>query len=114
MLDLLSRALIVAALVGATAPLVGSFLVQRRLALLGDGIGHVALTGVAVGWLAGTTFGLVPADSLAVPGAILAAVLGALAIEMVRGRSASADVALALLFYGGIASGTLLIKLAGG
>ena len=42
-----------ALLVGLSAPVVGTYLVHRRLAMLGDGIGHVALTGVAVGWLVG-------------------------------------------------------------
>jgi len=111
---LMQRALLVAALVGAAAPIVGTYLVQRRLALLGDGIGHVALTGVALGWLIGAGMGLTP-GALAVPGAIAAAVLGAIAIELVRatGRT-SGDLALAIMFYGGIAGGAVLIKLAGG
>jgi zinc transport system permease protein len=112
---LMLRAIIAAVLVGATAPVVGTFLVQRRLALLGDGIGHVALTGVAVGWLVGSAAGLMPRDALAVPGAIIFSILGALAIEVVRWRGrTSADLALALLFYGGIALGALLIKAGGG
>ncbi|WP_262106878.1 metal ABC transporter permease [Arthrobacter sp. Marseille-P9274] len=109
------RALIIAVLVGVAAPVMGTYLVQRRLALLGDGIGHVALTGVAMGWLAGSAAGLAPYDMLAVPGAVIAAVAGAILIEVVRERGrTSADVALALLFYGGIAGGVLLIGIAGG
>ncbi|VTR78838.1 High-affinity zinc uptake system membrane protein ZnuB [Cellulomonas hominis] len=112
---LMQRALLAAVLVGAAAPVVGTFLVQRRLALMGDGIGHVALTGVALGWLVGTWAGLVPQDTLAVPGAVVAAVIGSVAIEWVRARGrTSGDLALALMFYGGIAGGVLLIKLAGG
>lgn len=112
---LMRRALLVALVVGVTAPVIGTYLVQRRLSLLGDGIGHVALTGVAVGWLVGSVVGLVPRDALAVPGAVVAAVLGAVAIELVRERGrTSGDVALALLFYGGIAGGVLLISQAGG
>ena len=37
--------------VGLLAPAVGFFLVQRRLSLIGDGIGHVAFAGVALGYL---------------------------------------------------------------
>ena len=53
MIDLLSypfmvRALIAATVTGLAAPAIGTYLVQRRLALLGDGLGHVAVTGVAV------------------------------------------------------------------
>ena len=111
----MQRALVAALLVGVSAPVVGTYLVQKRLALLGDGIGHVALTGVALGWLVGSAMGLVPDDVLAVPGAVVAAVAGSVLIEVVRRRGrTSGDLALAILFYGGIAGGVLLIGLAGG
>ncbi len=104
--DFMQRALVAALLVGLAAPAIGTFMVQRRLALLGDGIGHVALTGVALGFLTGTAPVLT---------AVLVSVLGAVAIELVRERGrTSGDVALALLFYGGIAGGVLLISLAPG
>lgn len=98
------RALLASVLIGLTAPVVGIYLVQRRLALIGDGMGHIALTGVAVGVLTGTA----PVGT-----ALVAAVLGAVLIEVVRltGRT-SADVILAVLFYGGIAGGVVLIGLA--
>ncbi|ANC29848.1 High-affinity zinc uptake system membrane protein ZnuB [Isoptericola dokdonensis DS-3] len=112
---LMQRALLAALLVGACAPVVGTYLVQRRLALLGDGIGHVALTGVALGWLVGSTMGLVPVDALAIPGAIVASVVGSVLIEVVRRRGrTSGDLALAIMFYGGIAGGVLIIGIAGG
>jgi zinc transport system permease protein len=112
---LMQRALLAAVLVGLAAPVIGTYLVQRKLSLLGDGIGHVALTGVALGWLIGSVLGLTPNDALAIPGAVAAAVVGALAIELVRERGrTSGDVALALLFYGGIAGGVLIISQAGG
>lgn len=107
--------LIIAVLIGLTAPIVGTFLVQKRLSLLGDGLGHVALTGVAIGWLVGAVLQTSPADLLAVPGALVLSVIGAVAIELVRevGHT-SRDVALAILFYGGIAGGVVIIQLAGG
>lgn len=112
---LMQRALIAAVLVGAAAPVIGTYLVQRRLALLGDGIGHIALTGVAAGWLVGSIAGLTPPDTLALPGAMALAVLGAVGIEWVRHKGRiTGDVAMAVLFYGGIAGGVLLIKIAGG
>jgi zinc transport system permease protein len=99
----MQRALVAAVLVGLAAPAVGTYLVQRRLALMGDGIGHTALTGVALGFLLGT------APTLT---AVLTAAAGAIAIELIRERGrASGDVALAMLFYGGIAGGVLLISL---
>ncbi|GAA3304531.1 hypothetical protein GCM10020295_55910 [Streptomyces cinereospinus] len=48
--DFMQRALLAAVLVGITAPAVGIYLVQRRQALMGDGIGHVAMTGVGLGF----------------------------------------------------------------
>ncbi len=109
------RSLVAALLVGISAPVVGTYLVHRRLAMLGDGIGHVALTGVAMGWIVGSAANLVPIDQLAVPGALVASIAAAVTIELVRqsGRT-SADVVLAVLFYGGIAAGVVLIGLAGG
>jgi zinc transport system permease protein len=79
---------------------VGTFLVQRRLALMGDGIGHVAVTGVALGLLTGAS----PTWT-----AVLVAIAGAVLIEIIRERGqTNGDVALALLFYGGLAGGILL------
>src|SRR5690349_22771907 len=99
------RAVIAATVTGLAAPTVGTYLVQRRLSLLGDGIGHICVTGVALGLLTGTSPTLT---------AIAIAVLGALLIELIRASGkASGDVALALLFYGGIAGGLVLISFAG-
>ena len=112
---MMQRSLLAAIIVGVTAPIIGTYLVHRRLAMLGDGIGHISLTGVALGWLLGAVASVTPANSWAIPGAIVVSVLGAVAIELVRqsGRT-SGDTALAMLFYGGIAGGVLLIGLAGG
>jgi len=101
----MQRALIAAILTGLAAPVVGTYLVQRRLSLMGDGIGHVAVTGVSIGLLTGVA----PTWT-----ALLAAVAGAVLIEVIRERGhASGDVALALLFYGGLAGGILLSGLGG-
>ncbi len=103
--DFMVRALLGALFTGLAAPAVGTYLVQRRLALMGDGIGHIAVTGVALGLLTGTSPILT---------AVIVATIGAVLLEVIRekGRT-SGDVALALLFYGGIAGGVLLIGLAG-
>jgi zinc transport system permease protein len=103
--DFMRRALLAAALVGLAAPSIGVYLVQRRLSLMGDGIGHVAFTGVAAGLLAGVS----PLVT-----AMIAAVLGGLIIELLRERGRTAgDVALAIIFYGGIAGGALMTYMAG-
>ncbi|MBT2400988.1 metal ABC transporter permease [Streptomyces sp. ISL-100] len=102
----MQRALLAAVLVGITAPAVGIYLVQRRQALMGDGIGHVAMTGVGLGFLLSTN---------PVWMAALVSIAGAIAMELIRwyGRMRG-DMALAMLFYGGMAGGVLLINLAPG
>src|SRR5262249_50175532 len=93
------------AIVGVLAPAVGFFLVQRRQSLIGDGIGHVAFAGVAAGILLGVSPVLT---------ALAAALLGGVAIELLRSRGRTAgDQALALVFYTGIALGVVLIARAG-
>lgn len=100
---LMQRALIAAILVGVIAPAVGIYLVQRRQALMGDGIGHVAMTGVGLGFLLSTS---------PVWMATVVAIVGSIAMELIRayGRTRG-DIALAMLFYGGMAGGVLLINL---
>ncbi|MGJ9414393.1 metal ABC transporter permease [Aeromicrobium sp. CF4.19] len=103
--EFMRLALVAAVFTGLSAPAIGTYLVQRRLALLGDGLGHVALTGVALGLLTGTTPILT---------ALVVAALGAALIEVLRSFTrTSGDLALAMLFYGGIAGGVLLVNLAG-
>lgn len=102
----MQRALLAAVLVGITAPAVGIYLVQRRQALMGDGIGHVAMTGVGLGFLLSWS---------PVWMATLISVLGAVLMELIRwyGRTRG-DIALAMLFYGGMAGGVMFINLAPG
>ncbi|HTF11662.1 MAG TPA: metal ABC transporter permease [Asanoa sp.] len=103
--EFMIRAFIGAVVIGLTAPALGIYLVQRRMSLIGDGVGHVALTGVGVGLLL---------DRSPVLTAVIVSAIGAIAIELIRERGrTSGDVALALLFYGGIAGGVMLVGLSG-
>jgi len=93
------------AVVGVLAPAVGFFLVQRRMSLIGDGVGHVAFAGVAFGYL----IGVAPVAT-----ALVASVGGAIAVEWLRANKRTAgDQALALLFYTGIAAGVVIVSAAG-
>lgn len=93
------------AVVGVLAPAVGFFLVQRGQSLIGDGIGHVAFAGVAAGILL---------DVAPVLTALVAAVLGGVAVELLRSRGGTAgDQALALVFYTGLALGVVFVSAAG-
>jgi zinc transport system permease protein len=105
-LSFMQRALAAGVVVGVFAPLIGTFLVQKRLSLIGDGIGHVAFAGVGAGLL----FGWGPIGT-----ALVFAVAGSLGVEWLRAhRKASGDLALALFFYSGIALGVVLVSLGGG
>lgn len=102
----MQRALLAAVLVGVIAPAIGIYLVQRRQPLMGDGIGHVAMTGVGLGFLL---------NSSPVWMATLVSVAGSVLMELIRwyGRTRG-DIALAMLFYGGMAGGVLFVNLAPG
>jgi zinc transport system permease protein len=104
-LEFMRLAFAAGAIVGLLAPVVGFFLVQRQMSLIGDGIGHVAFAGVAAGYL----FGISPVWT-----ALVAAVVGAAGIEWLRAhRRTAGDQALALVFYTGIAGGVVLVSAAG-
>jgi zinc transport system permease protein len=104
-LEFMRLALATGAVVGLLAPAVGFFLVERKASLIGDGLGHVAFAGVALGYLLGISPVLT---------ALVAAVVGALTIEWLRTRGGAAgDQALALVFYTGIAAGVVLVSRAG-
>lgn len=102
----MQRALVAGVAVGVFAPMIGTFLVQKRMSLMGDGIGHIAWAGVGAGLVASVW---------PIWTALAFAVAGSLGIEWLRSRrKASGDLALALFFYSGIAAGVVLVSLAGG
>lgn len=104
-LPFMVRALLAAMLAGLIAPAIGTYIVQRRLSLLGDGLGHVAIAGVGLALATGTA---------PLPVAVVVCVAGAVVVELLRqGGRATGDVGLAILFYGGLAAGVLLAGLAG-
>jgi zinc transport system permease protein len=98
--DYMQLALAAGLVVAICAPLIGTFLVEKQLSLMGDGLGHLAFAGVAAGLL------------LAVSplwAALVVTVAGAVVLEYLRARgAASGDLLLALFFYGGIAAGAVL------
>jgi zinc transport system permease protein len=74
------------------------------LALIGDGLGHIALTGVAIGFLTGVA----PMWTT-----LVVTVAASVVMEILRSHSkTSGDVALAMMFYGGIAGGVYLTGIA--
>jgi len=100
--DFAVRAYIAASAVGLTAPAIGTFLVQRRLSLIGDGVGHLAFAGVALGLL----FHLTP-----LWGALLVALAGVVGLERLRASGRlSGDLSMALVFYFGVSLGAVVLS----
>ena len=104
-LEFMQRALIACTVIAATAPLVGSFIVQRRQSLIGDGMGHMAFAGVGLALLTGIH---------PLIGALGLTVIAAVALVRMSKRQGGGDLSLALLFYGGISAGFLFAARSGG
>lgn len=101
--DFFIRALIGGLLIGAIGPLMGMFLVLRRLSMIGDTLAHVTIAGVALGFLLGVyplAMGLV------------FALIGAIAIEKLRkAYKTYAELSIAVIMSGGVALASLFFTL---
>lgn len=104
-----------AACLGVCCGLLGSFILVRRLALVGDALSHAVLPGVALGFLWNLT-----KDPVAIfIGATLAGLLGTVTVSLIRETTAiKEDSALGMVlagFYGlGICLFTMIQNLPGG
>lgn len=98
----LQRALFAALIVAALCATLGVYVVLRGLSMLGDGLAHISFAGVALGLVLGIYPLLL---------ALVAAILGALAIHALRAREVvRGDTAIGILFTAGLAIGILLIS----
>jgi ABC-type Mn2+/Zn2+ transport system permease subunit len=96
------RALVAAVIVGVVCAVIGTFVVLRGLAFMGDAISHAAFPGVVVAFIVGGSFFL---------GAAVAAVLAALAIGFVSRRAPlRTDTAIGVVFAGAFALGVYLFS----
>lgn len=98
----MQRAFLTAVLVGVLCSTMGTYVVLRRLAFIGDGIAHASFAGIVIAYLRGGNFYL---------GAGIVAVLTALGIGFVhrRGRI-SLDTTIGVLFTGAFALGIFLMS----
>jgi zinc transport system permease protein len=100
------RALVAGLVTALVCPAIGVFLVPRRLSLIADTLAHVALAGVALGFVL---------DVSPVAGALTVTLLAAVGIERLRSRGAlRGDAALAVFLSGGFALAVVLLGLARG
>ena len=100
------RGLLAGSLVAVICALLGVFLVLKRLSLIGDGLSHVCLTGVALGLLTQTN-----PLYMSVPVVLLAS-LGVL--QIMEKIKIYGDAAIGIVSAAGLAIGILITALAGG
>lgn len=97
----LQRALLTAVLVGVICGIIGSFIIMRGMALMGDAISHAVLPGVAISYMLGINYFY---------GAVLFGVLTAVGIGVVSQNSrVKADSSIGIVFTAFFAIGILLI-----
>ncbi len=95
-------------LIGIVAPLVGTYLVHREMALIGETLAHTAFAGVAVGFLVGGVTGW---DTPLLISALVVGIAGALGVQWLAERTDTyGDVPIAIMLTGSFAVGTLIIS----
>ncbi len=104
----LQRGFTAGILIGITAPIVGAYLVNRQMALIGEALAHTAFGGVAIGLFLGAA---IPALDYPLGFALVAAALAALGMQYVAVRTdGHADVPIAIMLTGGFAVGIAVIS----
>lgn len=112
--DFMRYSLISGILIGFIAPLIGAFIVVRRLSLIADALSHVTLGGISFGMFVIT---VIPALTLINPMwfGILFAIIGALLIEKLRTSYTNyQEIAIPIIMSAGIALSAIFISLADG
>jgi len=105
------RAIATGVLVGIVGPLVGTYLVHRQMALIGETLAHTAFAGVAVGIILIGALGIAGSGGLLVFVALIVSVIAALGLQWLVDRTDSyGDVPIAIVLTGSFAVGTLLIS----
>lgn len=100
--EFMQRALITSVLVGVICAVMGSYLIVKRWALLGDAISHAVLPGVVIAYILGIPFFV---------GAVVTGLLTALGISYVeRNTRIKSDAAMGIMFIGAFALGLALIS----
>lgn len=98
----------IAATVSASCALVGTFLVVRRMSLLGDAIAHAVLPGIVVGVLAGGSLG----GPLVIAGAVAASLLTVWLTQALRaGVGLAEDAGAGVVFTTLFALGVVIVSL---
>ncbi|QMS85226.1 metal ABC transporter permease [Candidatus Xianfuyuplasma coldseepsis] len=112
--EFLQYSLFAGLILGFITPLIGSFVVIRRLSFIADTLSHFSLAGLSIGLFLINTLGLVfIGDPLYL--AVIAAVIGAFIIEILRGYYVNyKEISMPIVMSLGTALSALFISLAGG
>ncbi|MEF8863157.1 MAG: metal ABC transporter permease [Haloarculaceae archaeon] len=103
----MQRAYLAAICIALIGPLVGSFLVHREMAMIGDTLAHSAFAGVAAGLFANAVFAVAVPPLLT---ALLVASVAALLVQsLVDYAGAYRDTSLAIVLTGSFAIGSVLV-----
>ncbi|MEM1502186.1 metal ABC transporter permease [Domibacillus sp. 8LH] len=112
--EFLQNAFLSGAIIGIIAPLLGAFIVVRRLSLIADALSHVTLSGIAAGLLLGQTFPALSAINPLYFGMVFS-VGGSLLVERLRNvYKHYQELAIPIMMSGGIGLGVILISIANG
>ncbi|SEH11092.1 zinc transport system permease protein [Natronorubrum sediminis] len=102
------RSMATTVLIGIIAPVVGTYLVHREMALIGETLAHTAFAGVAIGLLFSTTTDW---DGSLLTAALIVGILGALGVQWLAERTNTyGDVPIAIMLTGSFAVGTIIIS----
>lgn len=104
--DFIRDAMLVGVLVAVSCALLGTFLVLRKLSLIGDGLAHVSFAGVAVAMLT--------AQSPLIVGIILVSLASILILKLHEKTNIHGDAAIGLVSSLSIAAGVIMTSLSGG
>ncbi|WP_099159975.1 metal ABC transporter permease [Virgibacillus ndiopensis] len=111
--DFLRNTFLTGLLIGVIAPLLGTFIVVRRLSLIADALSHVTLGGIAFGLLLEKKF----ATTIITPlyGGMIFSVIGSIFIEKLRSvYKAYEELAIPIILSGGVGLSLIFISLADG
>jgi len=104
----LQRGFTAGILIGITAPIVGTYLVNRQMALIGEALAHTAFGGVAIGLFVGAA---VPRFDYPLLFALVAAAVAALGMQYIAVKTDGyADIPIAIMLTGGFAVGIAVIS----
>lgn len=112
--EFLQNSFLTGMLIGIIAPLLGVFIVVRKLSLIADALSHISLSGIAATMLAATYSPILSTIS-PLYGGMLFSVIGALSIEKLRSvYKHFEELAIPIIMSIGIGLGVIFISLADG